>query len=300
MFYPIFDNIEYPFYTINSNVHIFGSIHSNKPNTIHPEIAHIMANCDDITLEFDASSFDNMDNDKIIGLISNDFDNKDKLLSFYDACNTENVCIKKAPFYMPSAGFMYDDSLLEHLSKTKYFRTNLKGVNIKDISFCKIANDQIQLIWYGIDFHYANLYKNKKAHFTSLDENKYTTFVFTYISLIFLVFYWLMIFVRIFCGKSIMSDFGSNIHINNDNFIKLMKNIKSNTIIYNNLIVKRNKKWIPKIQKIIDEAKKSEHKSLIIIGAGHVNDLVERLANLNNGYVIEKFSYSDTVINPNL
>lgn len=285
-----YKQIEYPFYIINSNVYLFGSIHDHNPNTIHSEIAKLMTTCDDLFVEYDSSLFDNYNNENLI-MISSEPNLQIRLMMLYDANNVK-CKLKKANIYTPSAGFMYEKSLLDNLSNTTFFKNNLGNCDIKDIPFYEITENQIYLtLWFGIDAYFVNLYKlnNKKCY--GLDEKKHSLFVNTFLSLIFITGYFAAFVCRLCFGK-LTSDL--NLDINEPMSRKKMSAIKSNKILYDHLIIKRNAKWIPKIKKIIDNNNGTKHKSLIIVGAGHIDDLIDKLS----GYDINEFNYFNNKIEP--
>lgn len=294
--------VRYPFYRINSNVYLFGSIHCNKPNTIHPKILDIMNTCDELTLECDIKFFDDFDNEQLMNLICDDsLSIGDKLLKYYNANNYINPDkITKSPFYKLSAGFMYNESFLELLKNTTYFKNNLHDVKIEDIACENILRNQIQIgLQYGIDMYYANFYKLLKKNHHHLDES-YSTFTKSYLYIHNLIFSGIIFFGRLVLGKNFCTNFDLNLHIDQQNHIKIVDKLKSHKIINNGLIIDRNIKWIPKIKKIIDDNNNSNNsnssntsstKSLIIVGVGHIEDLMERLHELNMNYKIEKFCY---------
>ncbi len=270
----------YPFYRINSNTYLFGSAHSNNPQTIKNNILEIMFGCDNLTLECNTDCFDKVNNEIIINSLSRYDDTQSSVIARFDANNNKDNKFSKSFCYFTSAGFVYDDNFLNRLKETTYFKSYLKNKNIdiKDIGFSIIAYEQLHAMLYlGIDVYFANFYKLQGKKCYQLDENKLSFVIELFMFSFFIIFYVGIFTMRLFFGKYIVSSPPINFSCDNDDSFEKMLNIASKrSFLQNHFVIKRNTKWIPKIEETIKNST-PEKKSLIIVGAGHIADLIDRL-----------------------
>ena len=122
--YPIRDIQNYPFYKLtygsnNKIAYLFGSIHCNKLSTINPNVANILCNCDDLTLERTCGNKENYDYNRLLERYM--FDNTSIFDYLYITFNSSNVIepIKNKNWYNISAKYVFGESLLSKLKTTK-------------------------------------------------------------------------------------------------------------------------------------------------------------------------------------
>jgi hypothetical protein len=224
---------------------------------------------------------------------------EDKLLLLFDSekfkynsdGSINNNKIKKAKFYEISAKYVYDKEFLKKVSNTTLFKNYLNNnTKIEQIDYRIIASAQTFLsLWNGIDITLGCIFKYNNKKCFHLDENKNDTF---FMKCIINLHYYLGNFIILY-GRIIMGlEFTKSINLNlKQDSVELQKSIKSlnkKSFYVDQLIIKRNNFWLPKIKNTINKNNNMNTKSLIVVGAGHIDDLITKIKIDHN---VEVYNY---------
>jgi hypothetical protein len=284
--YPVLDFQEYPFYKISTSdkdltLYLFGSQHNKKLQSIHPFIADILINSDELTTEI-TYAYNDFNIEVLLEYMTNDCDLSDILVACCNSYNKIDNKIQKRKFYELSGKYMLGELFIKELLHTTYFKnntTNLTNFNINDVSFttaCPMASLLTSFVSNGIDNTLLLMYRKNKKQCYALDNTKES-------------YYWYVRLLMMFMANTLyylfmMGIFMSGKHFN-DVFNDLKKGVQKITIsnCYSNknsindvhLIQKRNDIWVPKILNTLSTSNAKSH--VICVGCAHIDDLIEKL-----------------------
>ena len=267
--------IEYPCFRLKyeeKTSYLFGSVHHKKLKTVDPEIAKLLFSSEQAFFEVtdDDNKYDYSINDNVVDNSIDDF----LAITFDSVLHKRKLRTKW--FFEPSISYFFGN----FLEKTKYFSSseqNFETVGIFEI----ISHISVYLFSKGIDYTSNLISKYQKVPCFSLDERrKFPQNIPMNIVLGFINFIsFLSLYLYKFRGED-------SLRIENQNKRITNFNISKYNILYWLLIPQRNNIWIPKI---INACK--DKNTTIIVGAGHIEDLIDKLSIKEKSIEISKFDY---------
>jgi hypothetical protein len=294
--YPIFDFQEYPFYKIKTSdreldLYLFGSQHNKKIQSIHPFIADILTNSDELTTEV-TYAYDDFNIECLLECMVNDCDLSDILVAYFNSCAKIDNKIKKRKFYELSSTYMLGEQFVKDLMCTTYFKNNASNLTSNNISFttaCPPVSLFTSLLSNGIDNTLLLMYRKDKKQCYDLDNTNQSSYWFVRITMMItssILYYFFM--AGIFMSGKHFNDVFDDIKKGFQK-IKIQKYDK-NSINDLHLIQKRNNIWIPKIINTLNTSVVKSH--AIVVGMAHIDDLIDKLQKSDIDIIIKKYSYS--------
>lgn len=289
--------VQYPFFKIGDNMYIFGSVHSNSPKTISNSLLKFMMECDECITECDMSKCDDLNADILIEAIENEKidryellqTNGNKIYKYCDSGNCDMEILKNntAYSYYTSCDFLYSNDIIEKFGSTKFFKSSeiFKKLSI----FYVVPFLYHKAYFMGIDFYYSLLYKKMKKSRSHLDKENYSIFLRTYLK--FLDFFSISctLIFRLLYGKLKNNHVITGINMDNHYFNNVLNGVKNKKFLNQKMCIERNIEWMKKLLSLSEDEILNKKKYLVIVGAGHVEDLIDRFKLA--GKKISQYSY---------